>query len=54
MLASYQTVRALPPGYLEHEPALLAGRRLFLATWHLANGLRAQAHLEALRALVPD
>jgi Ser/Thr protein kinase RdoA (MazF antagonist) len=54
LLASYQTVRTLPPGYLEHEPALLAGRRLFLAIWHLANGLPAEGHLEALRALVPS
>jgi hypothetical protein len=47
-------VRALPPGYLEHEPVPLADRRLLLATWHLANGLPAEAHLEALRTLVPD
>jgi Ser/Thr protein kinase RdoA (MazF antagonist) len=50
LLASCQTVRTLPPGYLEHEPALLAGRRLFLAIWHLANELPAEAHLDALRA----
>ena len=50
LLAGYQTVRPLPPGYVEHEAALLAGRRLFLAIWHLANGLPADAHLEMLSA----
>jgi Ser/Thr protein kinase RdoA (MazF antagonist) len=54
LLTGYQMVRTLPPGYAEHEPALLAGRRLFLVTWHLANGLPAEAHLDALRAFVPD
>ena len=52
LLAGYQTVRPLPPGYIEHEPALLAGRRLYLAIWHLVNGLRDDAHLEMLRALI--
>jgi Ser/Thr protein kinase RdoA (MazF antagonist) len=52
LLAGYQAVRPLPPGYIEHEPALLAGRRLYLAIWHLANGLRDDAHLEMLRALI--
>ena len=52
LLAGYQAVRPLPPGYIEHENALLAGRRLFVATWHLANGLPADAHLEMLRALM--
>jgi Ser/Thr protein kinase RdoA (MazF antagonist) len=54
LLAGYQTVRPLPPGYVEHEAALLAGRRLFLAIWHLANGLPAHAHLDVLRALVAN
>ena len=52
LLAGYQTVRSLPPGYAEHETALRTGRRLFLAIWHLANELPAEAHLEALRAFV--
>lgn len=54
LLTGYQTVRALPPGHAEHEPTLLAGRRLFLATWHLANGLPAEAHLDVLRAFVAN
>jgi len=54
LLAGYQTVRPLPPGYMEHETALLAGRRLFLAIWHLANGLPAEAHLDVLRAFVAN
>jgi Ser/Thr protein kinase RdoA (MazF antagonist) len=49
LLAGYQAVRPLPPGYLEHENALLAGRRLYLAIWHLANGLPADAHLALLK-----
>jgi Ser/Thr protein kinase RdoA (MazF antagonist) len=52
LLAGYQAVRPLPPGYIEHENALLAGRRLYLAIWHLANGFRDDAHLEMLRALI--
>lgn len=51
LLAGYQTVRPLPPGYGEHETALLAGRGLYLAIWHLANGLPAGAHLDLLRAV---
>ena len=49
LLGGYQTVRPLPLGYAEHEAALLAARRLYLATWHLANGLPAEAHLDLLR-----
>jgi Ser/Thr protein kinase RdoA (MazF antagonist) len=52
LLAGYRTVRPLPPGYLKHENALLAGRCLYLAIWHLANGLPAGAHLKVLRALI--
>ena len=52
LLAGYQAVRPLPPGYAEHENALLAGRRFYLAIWYLANGLPADAHLEVLRALI--
>jgi len=51
LLAGYQAVRPLPAGYAEHENALLAGRRLYLAIWHLANGFPADAHLALLRAL---
>jgi Ser/Thr protein kinase RdoA (MazF antagonist) len=54
LLAGYQTVRPLPPGYVEHEAALLAGRRLFLAIWHLANGLPAHTDLDVLRALTAN
>ncbi len=50
LLAGYQTIRPLPPGYQEHQDALLAARRLYLATWHLANGLPDEAHLQLLRA----
>jgi Ser/Thr protein kinase RdoA (MazF antagonist) len=50
LLDGYQTVRPLPPGYQEHQSALLAARRLFLATWHLANGLPDEGHLGQLRA----
>jgi len=45
-------VRPLPPGYLKHQATLLAGRRLYLAIWHIANGLPADAHLNVLRALI--
>jgi hypothetical protein len=37
---------------VKHEAALLASRRLYLATWHIANGLPADAHLKTLRALI--
>jgi Ser/Thr protein kinase RdoA (MazF antagonist) len=50
LLGGYRAVRQLPPGYEEHEAALLAARRLYLATWLLANGLPAGAHLDLLRA----
>jgi Ser/Thr protein kinase RdoA (MazF antagonist) len=50
LLAGYRTVRSLPEGYQEHAEALLAGRRLFLATFLLAHGLPAAAHLDLLRA----
>jgi len=50
LLAGYQTVRPLPPGYEEHQAALLAARRLFLAIWHLANGLPDEGHLGQLKA----
>ena len=50
LLGGYRTVRSLPGGYQEHAAALLAGRRLFLATFLLANGLPAAAHLDLLRA----
>jgi Ser/Thr protein kinase RdoA (MazF antagonist) len=50
LLGGYRTVRPLPDGYLEHTEALLAGRRLFLATFLLANGLPAAAYLDLLRA----
>jgi len=50
LLDGYQTVGPLPPGYHEHQAALLAARRLFLAIWHLANGLPDEGHLGQLRA----
>jgi Ser/Thr protein kinase RdoA (MazF antagonist) len=50
LLGGYQTVRPLPDGYQDHAAALLAGRRLFLATFLLAHGLPAGAHLDLLRA----
>ena len=50
LLGGYQAVRPLPDGYQEHEAALLAGRRLFLATFLLAAELPAAAHLDLLRA----
>jgi Ser/Thr protein kinase RdoA (MazF antagonist) len=50
LLDGYQTVRPLPSGYEEHQAALLAARRLYLAMWHLANGLPDEGHLGQLRA----
>jgi Ser/Thr protein kinase RdoA (MazF antagonist) len=50
LLGGYQAVRPLPDGYQEHAAALLAGRRLFLATFLLASGLPAAAHLDRLWA----
>ena len=50
LLDGYQTVRPLPPGYEEHQATLLAARRLYLAIWHLANGLPDEGHLGQLRA----
>jgi Ser/Thr protein kinase RdoA (MazF antagonist) len=50
LLDGYQTVRPLPPGYEEHQAALLAARRLYLAIWHLANGLPDEGHLGQLKA----
>jgi Ser/Thr protein kinase RdoA (MazF antagonist) len=50
LLDGYQTVRPLPDGYQEHAATLSAGRRLFLATFLLANRLPAAAHLDLLRA----
>jgi Ser/Thr protein kinase RdoA (MazF antagonist) len=50
LLDGYQTVRPLPPGYEEHQAALLAAHRLYLAIWHLANGLPDKGHLGQLRA----
>jgi Ser/Thr protein kinase RdoA (MazF antagonist) len=50
LLDGYQTVCPLPPGFEEHQAALLAGRRLFLAIWYLANGLPDEGHLGQLRA----
>ena len=50
LLGGYQTVCPLPPGYQEHQAALLAARRLYLAIWHLANGLPDEGHLSQLRA----
>jgi hypothetical protein len=38
LLAGYQEVGPLPLGYAEHRDALLAGRVLYLAIWHLATG----------------
>jgi Ser/Thr protein kinase RdoA (MazF antagonist) len=52
LLAGYQAVGPLPPGYEDHSEALLAGRRLFLATFLLANELPAEAHLGLLRAFI--
>jgi Ser/Thr protein kinase RdoA (MazF antagonist) len=49
LLGGYQTVHPLPPGYQEHQAALLAARRLYLAIWHLANGLPDEGHLGQLR-----
>jgi len=52
LLGGYQAVRPLPPGYQEHQAALLAARHLFLAIWYLANGLPDdEGHLDQLRAL---
>jgi len=51
LLDGYQTVRPLPPGYQEHQATLLAARHLFLAIWHLANGLPDEGHLGQLKAL---
>jgi Ser/Thr protein kinase RdoA (MazF antagonist) len=50
LLAGYRAVRPLPDGYQEHAEVLLAARRLFLATFLLAHGLPARAHLDLLRA----
>jgi hypothetical protein len=51
LLDGYRTVRALPPGYEEHQTALLAARHLFLAIWYLANGLPdEEGHLDQLWA----
>jgi Ser/Thr protein kinase RdoA (MazF antagonist) len=50
LLDGYRTVRPLPPGYEEHQAALLAARRLYLVIWHLANGLPDEGHLGQLRA----
>ena len=51
LLNGYQTVRPLPPGYEEHQAALLAARHLFLAIWYLANGLPdEEGHVGQLRA----
>jgi Ser/Thr protein kinase RdoA (MazF antagonist) len=49
LLGGYQTISPLPPGYAEHQTALLAARRLYLATWHLANELPAEAYLAPLK-----
>ena len=49
LLGGYRAVQPLPGGYEEHAAALLAGRRLFLATFLLANQLPAAAHLDLLR-----
>jgi hypothetical protein len=46
---SAAAVRPLPPGYEEHQAALLAARRLYLAIWHLASGLPDERHLGQLR-----
>jgi Ser/Thr protein kinase RdoA (MazF antagonist) len=50
LLDGYQTVGPLPLGYEEHQAALLAARHLFLAIWHLANGLPDEGHLGQLEA----
>jgi Ser/Thr protein kinase RdoA (MazF antagonist) len=50
LLRGYQTVCPLPPGYHEHQAALLAARHLYLAIWHLANGLPDDGHLGQLAA----
>jgi Ser/Thr protein kinase RdoA (MazF antagonist) len=50
LLDGYQTVRPLPSGYEEHQAALLTARRLYLAVWHLANGLPDEGRLGQLRA----
>jgi Ser/Thr protein kinase RdoA (MazF antagonist) len=50
LLRGYQTVCPLPPGYHEHQAALLSARRLYLAIWHLANGLPDEDHLGQLAA----
>jgi Ser/Thr protein kinase RdoA (MazF antagonist) len=50
LLDGYQAVRPLPDGYEEHAATLLAGRRLFLATFLLAHGLPATVYLDQLRA----
>jgi len=50
LLGGYQTVRPLPPGYDEYEATMLAARRLFIAIWHLANGLPDDGRLDELRA----
>ena len=50
LLNSYQTIQHLPDGYQEHQATLLAGRRLFLATFLLAARLPADGHLQLLRA----
>jgi len=50
LLGGYQAVQPLPPGYQEHQAALLAARRLFLAIWHLANGLPDEGRVGQLRA----
>jgi Ser/Thr protein kinase RdoA (MazF antagonist) len=50
LLGGYQTAGPLPAGYEEHQGALLAARRLYLAIWHLANGLPDEGHLGQLRA----
>jgi Ser/Thr protein kinase RdoA (MazF antagonist) len=49
LLRGYQTVYPLPPGYHEHQ-ALLSARRLYLAIWHLANGLPDEDHPGQLAA----
>ena len=51
LLDGYQAVRPLPDGYQEHAAALLAGRRLLLATFLLAHRLPAAAHLDLLLAI---
>jgi Ser/Thr protein kinase RdoA (MazF antagonist) len=49
LLDGYQEVQPLPDGYQEHQATLLAGRRLFLATFLLAAPLPADGHLKLLR-----